>query len=63
MVSKISCGEKNTDVDFKALSQEERKYLDQLVKVVMQDGDKLSPEADARERACHMVQTMLIDCD
>ena len=62
MVCKISCGEKITEVDYRALNQEERKYLGQLVKA-MQDQDKLTPEADLRERAYHMVQSMLIDCD
>jgi hypothetical protein len=62
MVCKISYGEKIINDDYIALNQEERKLLGQLVRD-MREGDKLTPETDLLERAYHMVQTRLIDCD
>ena len=62
MVCKISCGEKITDEDYRALNQEEKKFLGQLVKE-LRDGDLLAPESELRERAYHMLQTSLIDSD
>ena len=62
MVCKISYGEKITNDDYNALNNEERKLLVQLVEE-LRNGDKLAPEAELRERAYHMVQTKLLDCD
>ena len=62
MVCKISYGEKITNDDYKALNQEERKLLDQLV-MGLRDEDKLAPGTELRERAYHMLQTRLIDRD
>jgi len=61
MVCKISSGEKITSDDYKALNNEERKLLGELVNE-LREADGCTPEAELRERAYHMVQTRLIEC-
>ena len=56
MIGIKNCGEaaKVTEEDYKALNQEERKRLGELVKV-LRANDGLAPEKDIREKAYHIV--------